>query len=43
MTKHVGRACGDLWGQSMILEAVHGNCPGPDGVQGITNGIRADS
>ena len=31
-TKHVGRACGDLSGQSMILEVVHGNCPEQDGV-----------
>lgn len=26
-TKHARKACGDLWGQSMILKVVPGNCP----------------
>jgi len=28
-TKHVGKVCGDLWGQSKILEAIPSNCPRP--------------
>jgi len=25
--KYAGKACGDLWSQSMILEAILGGCP----------------
>jgi len=34
-TKHAEKACGDLWGQSMILEAISGNCLGSGGGRGV--------
>ena len=40
--KYTGKAYGDLWCQSMILEVVSGNYPNPGGVGGIIDGIRAD-
>jgi len=34
--KHARKACGDLWGQSTILETVPSNYLGLEGGQGIT-------
>ena len=35
-TKCVEEDCSDLWGQSMIFEAIFDNCSRPRRVQGIT-------
>jgi len=36
------KACGDMWSQSIILEAFSSNCPRPGKGSDVTGGIGAD-